>query len=1821
MKSNQSIRFASYNVSFFRSSEGELIDDLSTPNNEQAQNVAEIIQRNNPDVLLVNEFDYDSEGTAAQLFQENYLSVGQNGADPIEYPYVYLAPSNTGIPSGFDLNNDGEIGGPNDAYGFGFFPGQYAMVLYSKYPIDTKNIRTFQEFLWKDMPGALLPDDPSTPEPNDWYSKEELEVFRLSSKNHWDIPIQVGDETIHVLASHPTPPVFDGEEDRNGRRNHDEIRFWADYITPGEGDYIYDDSGDTGGLAPGTKFVIMGDLNADPYDGDSTDNAILQLLNNPQVNTAPIPGSVGGIDATIRQNAVNDFHEGNPAFDTADFNDSIEDNASGNLRVDYALPSQNLNIEDTGVFWPPSDDPRFDLVGDFPFPSSDHRLVYADVSGGNLGQVRQTVTGVELLGEVTFDTGLQFEDTEVGGLSGITYDSEQNIYYSISDDRASIDPARFYTLEIDLSDGSLDEGDIDFTDVTTLTNTQGEAFTEGSIDPEGIALTNYDTLYISSEGDAENLIDPFVDQFSLDGQQLNSLPVPENFLPTANQTSGIRNNLAFESLTISPDGQYLYTATENALYQDGTSADIDQGSLSRIVKYNLTNGEPVAEYVYPVEPVPEVPQPADGFATNGLVELIAIDNNGTLLALERAFSAGVGNTVRLYEVKTQGALDVSSEADLFDEENDTSFEIDPTVSKRLLVDFADLGITPDNLEGLALGPKLADGDQSLIVVSDNNFSETQTTQFIALGLDIDSTAAAIPTVETPVTVDAEATTTLAGDSDDPAIWVNPTDPADSIVIGTLKDGGLVTFNLEGEVEQIIAPEEFGQQRFNNVDIIYDFPLASMLVGAETRVDLAIASDRENDTLAIFRISENGQLEKFPTPQLDDPDFSIFGVDDGEATAYGLAAYTSPVSGKNYVFVTQASGNKIAQIELNSRLGPADELFIEAEIVRTIELPTPTGDPEDSQSEGIVVDQELGLVYVAMETEVGILKFSAEPDAGDELNIIQPIGAEYLEPDIEGLTIYYGEDGSGYLIASSQGDSSYAVFSRDTNEYLGSFIVGESGSIDQVNETDGLDVVNLPLGDAFPNGLLVVQDGANSPQNVVQDEEELENNSTNFKFVPWESVVNTLPDFLEVNTSSYNPRNPQPQSLVHGVASGDVTQTTAILWTRSTFLGEVTFEYATDPEFNNIVGTATATVDNIRVPVQVEIDDLDSGTTYYYRATDAAGDTATGEFKTAAEVGNYQGFRFGATGDWQQAPPYPSLKNADQRDLELFVRLGDTIYADLETPALPGVSQARTISDFRTKHAEILTSRFGLNTVPELYASTPILATIDDHEIVDNFAGGAAPGESPDAPDIGSDPEPLFTDEVEFVNDTEVYENALQAFQEYHPLEAKFYGETGDARTAGERQLYRYNTYGSDAAVIMLDSRSFRDAQIDPVNPTNPDDVARFLGEAYDPNRTLLGRQQVEDLKADLLDTEQQGITWKFITIPEPIQNFGLLNAEDRFEGYAAERTEILKFIDDNDIDNVVFMAGDFHGTIVNNLTYQTTPGGEQIATSALEIVTGPAAFNDGLFGPTVANLATVAGLITPEQQALYDALPVAADPDSEIDDKDDFIKQLLEEQTTPLGYDPVGLNNNLPQAQNSIDAELLQGDYVATHTFGWTEFDIDEQTQVLTVTTYGIDPYSEAELRANPEAITSREPRIVSQFVVNPQGEEITGTAGRDNIVGTPGKDIIGGSQGRDLVTGGAGADEFVYNSVVEAGEWAKPTLRDRLTDFQPGIDVLNLASVLTELGYEGNNPIEESVVEFISRGSSGSYLYLNVDDGSIPYLFLEGVAAADLTDSNSIVF
>lgn len=742
---------------------------------------------------------------------------------------------------------------------------------------------------------------------------------------------------------------------------------------------------------------------------------------------------------------------------------------------------------------------------------------------------RQNVTAVELIGEAIFTTGEQFAETEVGGLSGLVYDQAHDIYYALSDDRSQRNPARFYTLTIDLSDGTLDEGDVTFQNVTTLRDEMDAPYAENAVDPEGLALTRDGTLLVASEGnvDAQPMTLPFIRQYSQTGEFVADIPLPDYYYPNTEHTSGVRNNLALESLAIARDGDAVWTAIEGALVQDGPIADLATGSLVRMLQIDLESGQPRHEYVYITDPIPQAPEPADGDADNGLVDLLALDASGTLLTLERAYAQGVGNSIRLFQAQTSGALDVLGQASLFNADAGVPFEIDPPVAKTLLADLGEIGATLDNFEGMTFGPLLPDGRQSLILVSDNNFNTTQQTVFVALALTLDAIPTAYAALETPLTVD-EATAPegwLAGDADDPAIYVHPDDPSQSMVLATLKDGGLVVFDLAGQVLSSVTPAdygvEFGAIRYNNVDIVYGFELG----GAP--VDLAVASDRANDALAIFAIDPASQtLRDVTSPEMP---ASIFGVDDGEQTAYGLATYTAADTGATYVFVTQADSNQVAQLQL--RDDGADK--VTAEVVRRITVPAVSDDPADAQSEGIVVDRELGFVYVAVEDGVeegiAIVKYTAAPEGGNNPEPLLLLSADALLPDVEGLTIYYGPEGSGYLLASSQGDSTYAVFERaGDNAYLGSFAIGGKDGIDPANESDGADIINVALGDAFPSGLLVVQDGANDPQFAAINDEEIENRSTNFKFVPWETVANAFEPPLLIDPKSDQVREHLPR---------------------------------------------------------------------------------------------------------------------------------------------------------------------------------------------------------------------------------------------------------------------------------------------------------------------------------------------------------------------------------------------------------------------------------------------------------------------------------------------------------------------------------------------------------------------------------------------------------------------------------------------------------------------------------------------------------------------
>ncbi|MFG0307300.1 MAG: endonuclease/exonuclease/phosphatase family protein [Phycisphaerales bacterium JB040] len=386
------VRAMTYNLEDVRTA------DLLTPDQPRVRRLAEVIQRLRPNILLLNEIAYDEPGgpdvpadarpgSNAARFVDLYLAVPQaDGLRPLSYQ-VFTAPSNTGRASGFDLNRDGRIvttypdpppGAPDgapgpqtdegraygdDAWGFGTFPGQYAMALLvdPRLEILEDRVRTFRLLPWSYLPDHLMPivppdqrdkadtaPDPDTPIDDAWYAGEAGDLFRLSSKSFWDIPVRLPNgEVLHVLCSHPTPPAFDGPEERNKRRNHDEIRLIADYIDGAA--YLVDDAGRGGGLRSDDRFLVLGDLNADPDEGGAIYNPVRRLLlDSPRIADYDPPNSPIAI-------------EGLDPDDTARFG----------LRVDYVLFSEGISSARSGVWR--------GLEGDDRPPPSDHFPVWADL--------------------------------------------------------------------------------------------------------------------------------------------------------------------------------------------------------------------------------------------------------------------------------------------------------------------------------------------------------------------------------------------------------------------------------------------------------------------------------------------------------------------------------------------------------------------------------------------------------------------------------------------------------------------------------------------------------------------------------------------------------------------------------------------------------------------------------------------------------------------------------------------------------------------------------------------------------------------------------------------------------------------------------------------------------------------------------------------------------------------------------------------------------------------------------------------------------------------------------------------------------------------------------------------------------------------------------------------------------------------------------------------------------------------------------------------------------------------------------------------------
>ena len=337
------MRIATYNTELSRDGPGLLLRDIRK-GDPQVEAVVAVIAAARPDIIALQGIDYDLHGAALNALADRLAEAG------VPYPHRFAGPPNSGMRTGLDMDGDGRADGPRDAQGYGRFTGQGGMAVLSRWPLDIAGMRDFSGMLWADLPGARLPMSGGRPYPG----AEAQAVQRLSSVAHWDIAVQTPAGPLHLLTFHATPPVFDGPEDRNGLRNRDELRLWQVYLE--------------GGLAPAppASFVLLGDANIDPNDGDGRKDAIRALLSGPHV-TDPRPASAGGA-------AVPDpGHAGDPALDT------VEWEGPGNLRVDYVLPAAGLEVRAAGVLWPEAGRSYRGIDAETVARASRHRLVWVDL--------------------------------------------------------------------------------------------------------------------------------------------------------------------------------------------------------------------------------------------------------------------------------------------------------------------------------------------------------------------------------------------------------------------------------------------------------------------------------------------------------------------------------------------------------------------------------------------------------------------------------------------------------------------------------------------------------------------------------------------------------------------------------------------------------------------------------------------------------------------------------------------------------------------------------------------------------------------------------------------------------------------------------------------------------------------------------------------------------------------------------------------------------------------------------------------------------------------------------------------------------------------------------------------------------------------------------------------------------------------------------------------------------------------------------------------------------------------------------------------------
>lgn len=351
-KSPEKLRIAYFHTELSAEGPGLLLRDLTKAQlPEKHAAVLSVIASVAPDILLLSGIDYDAHNSALHALRRRLTESG------IHLPYAFAAASNRGVPTGLDVDGDGRFGEPEDAQGYGAFRGAGGMALLSRYPVLEDRVQVFSTLLWADLPDANLP-----------FAKDGAAAARitLSESGHWDVPVRLPNGAeLNLLTLHASPPVFDGPDDRNGRRNADQIRFWVDYLN---GWHPV-----RGSAEPPANSVVLGTLNADPEDGDARRSALHALLRHPLLQD-PEPGSMGGQIESLRQGGVNFSHQSPASRDTVDWPDEGA-RSPGNLRVDYVLPARSIEVVASGVYWPTTEPAARTAK-----KASRHRLVWVDVA-------------------------------------------------------------------------------------------------------------------------------------------------------------------------------------------------------------------------------------------------------------------------------------------------------------------------------------------------------------------------------------------------------------------------------------------------------------------------------------------------------------------------------------------------------------------------------------------------------------------------------------------------------------------------------------------------------------------------------------------------------------------------------------------------------------------------------------------------------------------------------------------------------------------------------------------------------------------------------------------------------------------------------------------------------------------------------------------------------------------------------------------------------------------------------------------------------------------------------------------------------------------------------------------------------------------------------------------------------------------------------------------------------------------------------------------------------------------------------------------------